>query len=307
MIFIYILIGVILVYLLILFIIYKVIFYRCDGSSKLVKIGYTDEQKKVMSSVRKEVFEKYKLKHEDVFVTSHDGLKLSGKLYILDEKKPIIISFHGYRGNYKDNHMGLKKYAFDNNFNLLLVNQRAHYESEGKTITFGIKERRDVQVWANFISEKYPLNKIILAGTSMGGATVLMACDLSLPKNVIGIITDAPFDSPEEVMHETIRRKKLPVKFVSLFGYYAGILFGNFNIKYHTSLKSIRKCNIPILIIHGKNDNTIDYNISENMYKQTKNKIEYHLIDNADHCASYYENPELYTKIISNFIEKVCK
>lgn len=307
MIFIYMLIGVILIYLVILFVIYKIIFYRCDGPSKLVKISYTKEQREVLNSVKNEIYERYKLSYEDVYVTSYDNLKLYGRLYMLDENKPIIICFHGYKGNYKDNHMGLKKYAFDNNFNLLLVCQRAHYESEGKSITFGIKERRDVQVWANYISERFPLNKIILAGTSMGGATVLMASDLSLPKSVIGIITDAPFDSPEEVMHETIRRKKLPVKFVSLFGYYAGIVFGNFNIKYHNSLKSVRKTNIPILIIHGKNDNTIDYKISENMYKQTRNKIEYHLIDNADHCASYYENPELYIDIISKFIKRVYK
>ena len=155
----------------------------------MVKINYTKEQREVLNSVKREVYEKYKLPYEDVYVTSHDNLKLYGRLYMNDEKKPIIICFHGYKGNYKDNHLGMKKYAFDNNFNLLLVSQRAHYESEGKTITFGIKERRDVQVWSNYISEKYPRNKIILAGTSMGGATVLMASDLTLPKNVIAIIT----------------------------------------------------------------------------------------------------------------------
>jgi alpha-beta hydrolase superfamily lysophospholipase len=210
---------------------------------------------------------------------------------MLDENKPIIICFHGYKGNYKDNNFGLKKYAFDNNFNLLLVSQRSHYESEGKSITFGIKERRDVQVWANYISEKYPKNKIILAGTSMGGATVLMASDLTLPRNVVGIIADAPFNSPEEVMHETIRRKKLPVKFVSLFAYYSGVIFGNFNIKYHTSLKSIRKTKLPILIIHGKSDNTICYKLSEEMLKGC--------IKGGDNLEVYCSGNELHFKHIS--------
>lgn len=307
MIFFYMLIGVVLLYLLVLFIVYKVIFYRCDGASKLVKIHYTDEQKKVMSSVRKEIFEKYKLDYEDVFINSHDNLKLYGKLYMLDEKMPIIICFHGYKGNYKENNFGVKKFGFDNNFNFLLVCQRGHFESEGKTITFGIKERRDVQSWVKYISDRYPNNKIILSGTSMGAASVLMASDLSLSKNVVGIIADAPFNSPEEVMNETIRRKKLPVKFVSLLGFYSGIIFGDFNIKYHTSLKSIKKTDIPILIIHGKCDNTVDFKFSEDMYKQTRNKIEYHLFDNADHCASFYENPELYVEIVSKFVKRICK
>ena len=102
MIFIYILLSITFVYLLVTFIIYRVIFYRCDKPSKLVKINYTCEQRKVMNDVKKEIYEKYKLSHEDVFVESFDNLKLFGKLYILDEKKPIVISFHGYRGNYKD-------------------------------------------------------------------------------------------------------------------------------------------------------------------------------------------------------------
>lgn len=307
MIFIYILLSITFVYLLVTFIIYRVIFYRCDKPSKLVKINYTCEQRKVMNDVKKEIYEKYKLSHEDVFVESFDNLKLFGKLYVLDEKKPIVISFHGYRGNYKDNNLGIKKFVFDNNYNLLLVCQRSHYESEGKTITFGIKERRDVAVWVKYISERFPNNKIILAGTSMGASTVLMASDLVMSKNVCGIIADAPFDSPLEVMYETIRRKKLPVKLVSILACNSGVLFGDFNIKYHTSLKSVKKTKLPILIIHGKNDNTISYKLSEELYKSDKKKVEYHLIDNADHCASYFENPKLYLDIISKFIKKVIK
>ena len=78
MIFIYMLLGVIFIYFLILFIIYKIIFYRCDGPSKLVKISYTKEQRKVLDSVKNEIYERYKLSYEDVYVTSYDNLKLYG-------------------------------------------------------------------------------------------------------------------------------------------------------------------------------------------------------------------------------------
>ena len=87
MIFIYILLSITFVYLLVTFIIYRVIFYRCDKPSKLVKINYTCEQRKVMNDVKKEIYEKYKLSHEDVFVESFDNLKLFGKLYVLDETR----------------------------------------------------------------------------------------------------------------------------------------------------------------------------------------------------------------------------
>ena len=35
--------------------------------------------------------------YEDVYITSYDGLKLRGRLYLVDEKTPFAIQFHGYR------------------------------------------------------------------------------------------------------------------------------------------------------------------------------------------------------------------
>ena len=69
--------------------------------------------------------------------------------------------------------------------NLLLIDERAHGRSEGRTITFGIQERWDVESWARFAVERFGADvQIILYGVSMGAATVLMAAGLDLPENV---------------------------------------------------------------------------------------------------------------------------
>ena len=56
------------------------------------------------------------------------------------------------------------------------MEQRCCGESEGKYITFGAKEKWDVQRWAIYVSER---NKeklpIYLYGQSMGASAVLMA------------------------------------------------------------------------------------------------------------------------------------
>lgn len=302
----FIILGLTILGLLILFIVYAKVFLRSNKPSKMFKIIYTKKQERVKNKLIEELSEFEQKDSKNIYISSTDGLKLHGKYYYLNEDNPIIIDFHGYKGNIKD-HLAIRKIANDNNYNLLLVEERAHGESEGKTITFGIKERRDVQSWTNYIANKYPKNKIILYGTSMGAASILMASDLALPKNVVGIIADSPFDDPQTVINEILKIKKYPVKLTSKLIHIAGIIFGNFDLKYHNAHKSIKKTNIPILMFHSKDDKVIPYKISEKLYKEEKYKIELHIFENADHCLICYEEQEKYQEIITKFIRKVTK
>ena len=72
-----------------------------------------------------------------------------------------------------------------------------------KYITFGAKEKWDVQRWAIYVSER---NKeklpIYLYGQSMGAAAVLMASGYRLPSEVKGLIADCGFQSMERQMRD---------------------------------------------------------------------------------------------------------
>jgi hypothetical protein len=37
--------------------------------------------------------------------------------------------------------------------------------------------------------------------------------------------------------------------------------------------------------------------MSEKLYENSKDKIEYHLLENSDHCLGFYENPDEYINI----------
>ena len=80
---------------------------------------------------------------EMVTIYSHDGLKLSGRYYHNTDGAPLDIGFHGYRSSCLTDFAGGSEMSFQMGHNLLLVDERAHGKSEGKTISFGIQERRD--------------------------------------------------------------------------------------------------------------------------------------------------------------------
>ena len=116
------------------------------------------------------------LPHEDVEITSFDGLRLQGKFYEYAPGAPVEIMFHGYRGNAERDMSGGVQRCFRVRRSALVVEQRCSRGSEGNTITFGINERRDCLSWVDFAVSWLGADcRLILTGISMGAATVMMA------------------------------------------------------------------------------------------------------------------------------------
>lgn len=144
--------------------------------------------------------------HEDVWIRSEDSLKLHGTYFRgsgnVEEKKckKAVICFHGYTSQGLADYGSISNYYLKRGYNVLLVDQRSHGQSEGKYIGFGCKDRYDAYRWIEWVIGQEGENvQILLHGNSMGGATVLMASGLDLPQQVKGIIADCPFTSPKAV------------------------------------------------------------------------------------------------------------
>lgn len=87
---------------------------------------------------------------EDIFLPSHDGLRLHGQLLQQPGAKGTILLFHGYRSSWIIDFSIVLPYYYSLGYNLLAVDERAHGQSEGVYITFGVHERRDAATWAQY-------------------------------------------------------------------------------------------------------------------------------------------------------------
>ena len=81
--------------------------------------------------------------HEDVWITSHDGLKLHGTYFKGDEGNKAVICFHGYTSEGLNDYGSLSHYYLKHGFRMLLIDLRAHGKSEGEHIGFGNMDRLD--------------------------------------------------------------------------------------------------------------------------------------------------------------------
>lgn len=243
---------------------------------------------------------------EEVYIKSADGKKLFGRYYHVRDGAPLHIEFHGYKGDAFRDFSGGDPFARKQGCNTLLIDQRAHGNSGGRTITFGVKERLDALAWVNYAVERFGAEtKIFLSGISMGAATVLMASDLPLPENVIGIIADSPYSSPKEILKKVCGDMKLPVDLIYPFLWLGALLFGHFRIRGGAE-ESVRNAKVPLLILHGEGDGFVPCEMSKKIAGGAADAT-YVTFEGADHCLGYVVSPRKYEEAILAFLDKCLK
>ena len=243
-------------------------------------------------------------KSKRVFTKSHDNLKLAGK-YFNNNSNSTIILFHGYRSDGRFDFACAVKYYIDMGLNVLIVDQRASGESEGKLITYGIKERYDVVKWAEFTNRHYAPQNIFLSGISMGASTVMMASNLNLPDNVRGIIADCGFTSTSEIIKKVARESfKINTTLILPLLNIGCKMFGKFSLNEIDTITALSQSNIPIFFIHGKSDGFVPCEMTEKSYQAAKAEKYICLVDDADHGVSFLKDTKNIQKQIAEFVKK---
>ena len=239
---------------------------------------------------------------EEVEITSFDGLKLRGKFYEYKPGATIELMFHGYRGDSERDMPGGVQRCFKLGRSALLVDQRSAGNSQGRTITFGIREHRDCLDWVNFIIEHYGSDvKIILTGISMGASTVLMAAGKPLPPNVIGVIADCGYSSPKEIIQIVIRKMNLPVKIAYPLVKFSGWFYGGFRLESYSPMEAVKTAKVPIIFIHGVDDDFVPCQMSEKMYEACASRKMLVKVPGAGHGLACLVDPEGYDTALRTF------
>lgn len=281
---------------------YRVTFYadrkkERDAYSGIDKRGYKPYEAKVRGLIDGMI----SLSCEKVVITSRDGLSLSARYYHAKDGAPLEVQCHGYRTSpLRDFAKSGEEYK-NIPYNLLLIDQRAHGDSEGKVITFGIKERFDVIDWVNYAVQRFGSDvKIVLRGVSMGGATVLMAAGEPLPPNVRGVIADCPYSSPLDIITRVGVRKGFPRWLIRPSAVVGARLFGGFSLTSSSPVRAIREATVPILLLHGDADSFVPDYMSDEIKAQNPSVI-LKKIAGAEHAVSYLADPEGYALAVGEF------
>lgn len=273
--------------------------------SEMADMEQWEEYRKMMAP-RKEWFLQQSI--EEINITAFDGINLHAK-YLPAEKPSdrIVIYLHGYTSTGVGEFAAKSQFYHELGFDCLILDLRAHGESGGDYVGFGVLDRFDCLAWINYVIERFGNEKrILLHGTSMGASTALMTLGFDdLPDPVKGVVSDCAFTSPYDVFAHILKRDyhmpTFPIMNINsvMCQRKAGYRFDDYS-----TLTALKKTDRPVLFIHGAKDDFVPVWMSRQNAETCVSPSELVIIPNAGHGASYYENSQLYEEAELRFIEK---
>lgn len=245
-----------------------------------------------------------KSNYEEIECTSNEGYKLNGYYYEKHKNgdKGIIL-VHGYTANHFI-HAPFIEMFLNEGFNVLLIDVRSHGLSEGKYATYGIYEREDLAKWVKILKSKLRNDALIgLHGQSMGAATSLMYGKYG--NDIDFIIADCGYSNGKEILKYQIK-EKAKVPFYPLYNLLnlEAKLRCKFDFNKVSPIDDIKDISIPIFFIHGTDDETVPFWMSEEMFKTRNREYDKFLaVKGASHMTCYDKNKEKYIKEVHEFLE----
>ena len=245
---------------------------------------------------------------QDVFITSKDGLKLHGVWVPAENPRGTIILAHGYRSTKLVDFGVAFPYYHEHGFNVLSPDHRAHGQSQGRFITFGVKESDDILRWIRYHNQSFGEIPVFLSGLSMGASTVMFLADAQLPENVKGTIADCGFTSPKDIItcvfRNTVHFSPGPILVVSeLFAR----LFAGFSLTEKDTRKALQNSKRPVLLIHGADDDYVPCSMTKESYAACNGPKELLLVEGAGHGVSFLVDHQRYCQVLEAFLERCLK
>lgn len=294
--------------LLITYICFRIVFYaprKQEPSTDIILLPEGEIYEPYHPLMKKWILEARSFPQKDHYITSHDGLKLHAKYFEYAPGAVTEIMFHGYRGSAERDLSGGIQRCFALGRNVLLVDQRTSCGSEGSVISFGINEHRDCLAWIDYAVKTFgPDVKLVLTGISMGASTVLMGAGKPLPPNVVGVLADCGFSSPEKIIKKCAKDMHYPVKLIYPFIKLAAKLFGHFDLEEYSPLEAMKTCKLPVLFFHGENDDYVPFDMSREIYEACTSPKKLVTVPGAGHGLVYLVDNQKYFQSVVEFFSE---
>lgn len=213
---------------------------------------------------------------------------------------------HGYRGD-SSSIISPVKHFYEQGYNLLIPDLRGHGQSEGDYIGMGWDDRYDIMGWIDYLVSQNPQAQIILYGVSMGGATVMDVAGENLPSQVKAVIEDCGYTSVWDVFQYHIPMKKWQSEVALHMASLVTQIRAGYALEDVQPIQQVQKSQIPILFIHGQDDDFVPVDMIDELYLKANCPKEKLIIKGAGHAQSCSTDAKTYYQTIFQFIHRYTK
>ena len=229
--------------------------------------------------------EEFGIISEKVELKTEDGLKIVAHEVKVDKPKAMVIFLSGIQKPSVTTFFGHGKMLKDNGYGSLLVEMRAHGESDGEVIGLGFKEYIDVKAAVKHIEDKYSEIPIVVYGVSMGGATAINS--IGEIEEIDGLISMSAYASWEDVFYDNMISMDAPKAYAKLqkpfLKIYTTFKYGLKSLSISPKNEIKKLGDRPALLIHSKEDSQISFKNFERIMENAPDHVETLIIEGDNH------------------------
>ena len=225
---------------------------------------------------------------EEIQIPLGDGRNLYGWWIAADKKAPTIIFSHGWGRSARRMLPYLKKFCCQG-FNLLAFDARGHGNSDPDKYANLVKFAEDIMASINFVenNQKSQNPDFYLVGLSIGGAGSIYAA--AHDKRVKKVVTVGAFAHPASVMKKQFKDHHIPYyPMIWLMFRYLRI-FQKLDLNKIAPEKHIAAAEASFLLIHGAEDATVPVEEGKRLAKAAGNRAELWIIPHRGHSDCHLE------------------
>lgn len=245
------------------------------------------------------------LQTEPLEIITKDNLKLKAEIIRTDSiQKGTVILVHGIRAH-KEHFYPVCKLLSNNGFNAVVIDLRAHGQSEGKYCTYGFKEKHELVALIDTLNNDKSLNKNFgIWGQSLGAAVALQTLEIDKQLK-FGIIESTFSDFRTIVNDYSFNKFGFTIPFMNDYLIWKAEQIGDFDADKIIPSESAKLIKQPILVVHGNLDKRIKIEYGyKNYYNLTSEEKEFIEIETANHLNVWEKGGEDYFNKVLKFISK---
>jgi pimeloyl-ACP methyl ester carboxylesterase len=237
-----------------------------------------------------------------VTFTTTDGVPLQAWFLPAPAGRPVILLTHGIGGN-RQNFLPIAQMVQEFGYAVLLLDFRAHGDSDGLISTLGAREADDVRAAVAWLRTHEPHRPIYGLGYSMGGAALVRAEQGE--RLFAKLVLDCTYARAEHVGRQAMQQFWLPEPVIVGWWWQTcawGWLLGGVALDdLRPEADLARHPDRPTLIIHGLADRTTPPSDAERLHAVTGGRAQLWLVPNAGHLGS--ANHPAYPERLRQFLQ----
>lgn len=241
---------------------------------------------------------------EPFTVTASDGNVVQAVSYKPGDNavSSTVILVHGHGGD----HISVAPLAemyLKQGYTVLALDQRGTMNAASQDVTFGIKEKLDIEALVDYVKENQPGSSIILHGQSLGAMTIALYADTAHgQQNIDALILDSAVSNMKDMVMGVMGEEGLVGEYMIACGdWYMKWNYG-FSSADSNTIEAAASITTPALVIQSSQDDIAPVEVGQAIYAALAADSKAYWEVDSQHIEGMIDFPGEYAQQVFDFL-----